>query len=156
MVVTSSPVIFFTLLTVMYLASSCHACSCYPASDTDRLCDNNFAGIVQVTSQNLALCNFWYKCFDMTVIDAFKGSDNMRILQTASDDGRCGVTLPMSTPGNYPSTFFVSGETYNRDTSTLNVYLCSYIMEEVSSKNDPKIGVYKKLLESCNGTRMRQ
>lgn len=132
--------IFFTIFSLCITPS--FTCKCLEFSREDRICVNNFLGIVEIKDESTS-CRQYYKCFDIEVLEAWKGSKKVSRLETITTYASCGVSFPIPDSGQ----FIVSGHYFNK---SLVIGTCFYVFERILAETDPKVAAIKHIFKTCN------
>lgn len=135
---------FFTGLTI--------ACKCRMSTPKELFCKSDFVGIVNVTNphlcatpnDNLTSDAQIYRprdqCYDIEVIEAWKGSCNFNLLKTAESSASCGLSFIT------PKAYVFSGSGHGR---ILTGYLCSSYQ---TPADEADVKSLQKLVDECNSS----
>lgn len=121
-------------------------CKCAVVSLKDRLCSNDFAGVVRVTGDGSqdSNCVRDDKCSSIEVLQSWKGDWQPNLLTTFKDSATCGVYSGVPSSGIFIASGYISN-----GAKGIRLASCSFVLKAISSVDDPAVGQYKEMLTNC-------
>ena len=139
-------VFFISGLLLIIETQTIFACSCLMRDTQSKVCENPFAGLIEVTGVDRSSCRLDYTCRSMKVVQSWKPDDSPDLLVTHENQGVCGLDDGLPSSG----LFIASGAFWFLRNRTLHLSTCSFILQPVTSVNDPLVTEYQQMLKNCH------